>query len=94
VWNRKQRVLRHLVRDRERLAAETAGGSPERPIHLVSAAVVETRALNMQCPQCAGGYAIRDHRAPCSGLRAVDVSCRLCGTARTLWFRLGSTEPN
>jgi predicted Zn finger-like uncharacterized protein len=94
VWNRKQRVLRHLVRDRERLAALTPGGSAERPIELVSAAVVEGRARTMQCPQCDGGYRILDHRAPDSGLRAVDVRCQLCGTPRTLWFRLGSDEPN
>jgi hypothetical protein len=94
VWNRKQRVLRHLVRDRERLAALSAGGSPEHPIELTSAAVVEIRAAAMSCPQCDGAYRVREHRAPSSGLRAVDVSCRLCGTPRTLWFRLTSDEPN
>jgi hypothetical protein len=94
LWNRKQRVLRHLVRDRERLAALEPGGSPEHPIELVSAAVVEIRARALSCPQCEGTYRIHDHRAPSSGLRAVDVSCRLCGTPRTLYFRLTSRDPN
>jgi hypothetical protein len=94
VRSRKQRALRALIRDRERLAELSAGGSPEHPIELTSAAVVEIRASAMTCPQCDGAYRVRDHRAPSSGLRAVDVSCRLCGTPRTLWFRLGSTEPN
>lgn len=94
LWNRRQRVLRHLVRDRERLAALEPGGSAERPIELTSAAVVETRTRALSCPQCEGGYRIREHRAPSSGLRAVDVTCRLCGTPRTLWFRIGSRDPN
>ena len=94
MWNRKQRVLRHLVRDRERLAALTPGGSPEHPIELISAADVETRAAAMTCPQCDGTYRVHDHRAPRSGLRAVDVRCQLCSTRRTLWFRLGSGDPN
>ena len=94
LWNRKQRVLRHLVRDRERLAALEPGGSPEHPIELVSASVVETRTRALSCPQCEGQYRIHDHRAPSAGLRAVDVKCQLCGTPRTLYFRLTSRDPN
>lgn len=91
---RWRRVLRQLVRDRERLAALSPGGSHEHPIRIPSASVVEGRAYGLTCPQCAGTYRVLDHRAPMSGVRAVDVRCRTCGTARTLWFRLGSTEPN
>ena len=91
---RKKRVLRALIRDRERLAALSAGGSHERPISVPSASVVDGRASAMSCPQCDGPYRVHDHRAPRSGLRAVDVTCRLCGTSRTLWFKLGSAEPN
>jgi hypothetical protein len=91
---RKRRVLRQLIRDRERLARLSVGGSEGHPIAVASAAVVEVRVRALTCPQCDGTYRIREHRAPASGLRAVDVTCRLCGTPRTLWFRLGSDEPN
>jgi len=86
--------MRQLVRDRERLAGLSPGGSDAHPIEVASSAVVEGRARTMSCPQCCGAYRLREHRAPRSGLRAVDVVCRLCGTGRTLWFRLGSDEPN
>jgi predicted Zn finger-like uncharacterized protein len=48
----------------------------------------------MTCPQCKASYRMDDHRAPASGLRAVDVTCRQCGVARTLWFRLIESAPN
>ena len=86
--------MRQLVRDRERLATLTQGGSPHRPIPVVSASVVEVRAAMQNCPQCEAGYRLHDHRAPTPGIRAVDVSCRQCGVARTLWFRLNESAPN
>ncbi len=91
---RRKHVMRHLVRDRERLAQLSRGGSREHPIEVDSAAVVEGRARAVPCPQCDGSLRVRDHRAPASGLRAVDVTCERCGTRRTLWFRLGSSEPS
>ena len=91
---RRWRVMRQLVRDRERLAGMTTGGSPSRPIAVASAAVVEVRAAKQRCPQCEADYRIHDHRAPEPGIRAVDVSCRQCGVARTLWFRLNEHAPN
>lgn len=90
----RKHAFRQLIRDRERLAALSPGGSPDHPIALPSAAVVEVRVRGMSCPQCDGRYRLRDHRAPSAGLRAADVICQLCGTPRTLWFRLGSSEPN
>jgi len=86
--------MRQLVRDRERLAAESAGGSQARPIPVASASVVEVRAGALGCPQCEGSYRVHDHRAPASGIRAVEVRCRQCGVARTLWFRLVDGAPN
>ena len=47
---------------------------------------VELRAAALPCPQCAGAFAIKDHRTTGAGIRAVDVRCRQCGVARTLWF--------
>lgn len=89
-----ERATRQLVRDREKLAALSPGGSRERPIAVDSAAVVEVRVRALACPQCEGTYRVADHRAPASGLREVDVRCDRCGTPRTLWFRLVTSEPN
>jgi uncharacterized protein YbaR (Trm112 family) len=91
---RRWRVMRQLVRDRERLAVLSPGGSPVKPIPVVSAAVVEVRANALACPQCEGTYRVHDHRAPATGLRAVDVTCQQCGVPRTLWFRLTDGAPN
>lgn len=90
----RERAARALVRDREQLAALSPGGSRARPIEVDSSAVVEPRIRSLACPQCEGSYRVVDHRAPASGLREVDVRCALCGTPRTLWFRLVSSEPN
>ena len=88
------RAMRRLVRDREKLAALSVGGSEDRPIHVTSAAVVEVRIGHLSCPQCGGEYRIKEHRAPASGLRSVDVTCQICGVPRTLWFRIGSADAN
>ena len=90
----RARAMRRLVRDREKLASLSPGGAEDRPIHVTSAAVVEVRTRHLACPQCGGEYKIKEHRAPASGLRSVDVTCQICGVSRTLWFRIGSAEAN
>jgi hypothetical protein len=89
----RARAVHKLIHGRERLAAMTQGGSPQRPINVKSAAVIEPRARAIACPQCAGECVTEDHRAE-AGLRAVRVRCRQCQVARTLWFTLSSSEPN
>jgi len=91
---KRERAARELVRDREKLAKLVAGGAPEHPLAVPSAAVIETRAHAMPCAQCAGEYRVKDHRAERGGLRAVDVRCQQCGVARTLWFRIVADDPN
>ena len=90
----RERAARQLVRDREKLASLVAGGAPERPIEVVSSAVIEGRVGAMPCAQCEGRYRVVDHRSAGAGVRAVDVRCDRCGVARTLWFRIVSDEPN
>jgi hypothetical protein len=90
----QERAMRALVRDREKLAALSIGGSEQRPIPVASASVVEVRVRNLGCPQCSGQYRVKEHRSPTSGIRKVDVVCQLCGVPRTLWFRLVSVEAN
>ena len=89
-----ERDARKLVRDREKLAALSTGGAREHPIVVTSSAVIEVRVNGSSCPQCNGQYRILDHAAPGAGLRELSVRCQLCGTARTLWFRIASDEPN
>ena len=91
---RDERTARSLVRDREKLAALSPGGSRERPIAVASASVVEVRVRNLACPQCGGQFKVADHRAPESGIREVAVRCQLCGVPRVLWFKLISVEPS
>ena len=90
----RARAMRRLVRDREKLAALSVGGSEERPIHVTSAAVVEVRVRHLTCPQCDGEYKVKEHRSPASGIRSVDVTCQICGVSRTLWFRIVSADAN
>jgi len=94
LFGRKPDHARQLVRDREQLALLSVGGSPERPIHVISASVVEIRARALPCVQCAGEYRVNDHRAPTSGLRQVSVTCTRCCVSRDLWFRLVSCDPS
>lgn len=89
----EERGARKMVRDRERLAELSAGGSPEHPIAVDSVAVIEVRAGAMPCHQCASEVRVGEHRIE-NGLRAVEISCTRCVAKRTLWFRLVIDEPN
>jgi hypothetical protein len=85
----RQRELRKDVEQRERLAAAAPGGSPEHPIPVSSASVVEGRARSEPCPQCRGTLEVEAHDAEQAAgelLRAVRVVCRLCHVRRRLWF--------
>jgi hypothetical protein len=90
----QERAARRLVRDREKLAALSPGGADTHPIEVTSASVVEVRARATPCVQCNGEYKVREHASVRSGLRRVEVTCQLCATRRTLWFRLISDDPN
>jgi hypothetical protein len=87
----QQRQLRKDVQRRERAAGEAPGGSPEHPLAVSSASVIEVRARATPCPQCQGTLDIEGHDAGVEAgelLRAVRVICRLCHARRKLWFRV------
>jgi predicted Zn finger-like uncharacterized protein len=90
----QERAARDLVRDREKLALLSPGGSRERPMEVDSSSVIEPRINALSCPQCVGRYRMLDHRSMGGGIREVDVRCTTCSTKRTLWFRLVSSDPN
>lgn len=84
---------RDHVRQVEKLAAARPGGSRTNPIDVSSPAVIEIRAQNQPCPQCAGHLRLQGpHAAPAPGLRRADVKCDQCSTKRSIWFRLLSND--
>ena len=85
-------VRRELAK--EELAMLSRGGSPDRPIRVESASVIEARTTSLPCAQCGGEYRVLEHTRPTPHLRRVDVACRHCSTPRTLWFTIASYEPN
>ncbi|HEY6077280.1 MAG TPA: hypothetical protein VIW29_00660 [Polyangiaceae bacterium] len=98
-----QRELTKLHAARERLFALEAGGAPERPLIVVSAAVIESQAESTPCPRCSGKLDLVEHvaltlprpdAASPSRLREVRLRCRQCGALRSLWFRINDIGPN
>jgi len=86
--------MRRLVRDREKLAGLSIGGSEDRPMQVTSASVVEVRVRHLSCPQCDASTRSRSTARRPSGIRSVDVTCQICGVSRTLWFRIVSADAN
>lgn len=91
---KRERAARERVRARQELALLETGGSSERPIEVVSSAVIEGRAGSLPCPLCGGAFRVEDHQAESALLRIVSVRCRRCGVPRKLWFRIASRVTN
>jgi len=92
-----ERAADKLARQRERLLELEPGGSPERPIDVESASVVEPRAESLRCPRCDTPLRVDAHLAPSSPgmrLREVQASCPRCGKQRSIWFRLAGPTLN
>ena len=88
---RERERARKNVRVTERLAKQLPGATPEQPIDVASASVVEIQARATPCPQCGGELDLRGERAdstPRGVLREIRAVCRLCHAPRTLWFRV------
>lgn len=85
------RAAAALGADRERLFKLDPGGSPERPIDVDAVSVVEVRAVSVACPRCEGRHRVDEHAAVTvagARLREARLVCTLCGSRRSLWFRL------
>src|SRR5260370_16429103 len=92
----RQRAARQLVRDRQKLALLSPGGTAARPIDVVSTAVIPVRARATPCPLCDGTLRLDDETAETIDgrrLRAAPMTCVSCGIAPVLWFRLSSPLP-
>ena len=80
-----------LASARRRLIALESGGSPQRPIEVASAAVIEARAARIPCPDCSGELRAEEHEALAHEgelLREVTLLCRRCGAALAQYFRI------
>jgi hypothetical protein len=82
-----QRQSAKLGDAREKLAAISEGGSPDRPLEVESASIVEGRALALGCARCEGEVRLDDHAAV-HGLRRVRTRCKACRSAREVWVRV------
>lgn len=92
-----ERNLEKLQSARERLFGLEAGGAPERPLLVASAAIVETHAEGVPCPRCEGKHEVVEHLAVTVRqvrLREARLRCRQCGTNRSLWFRIQGVALN
>ncbi len=86
-----ERSLVRLAQDRVRLAKLSPGGAPDRPITVESSSLVELRASALPCPRCTGEPRVDEHTAHSVDgelLRAARTSCKQCGFARVVWFRI------
>ena len=82
-----------LASDVRRLEALEPGGSPSRPIQLVSASEVETTALARPCAICSAFLRLVAHDAvedaAAGRLRVARLVCPGCRATWERYFRLG-----
>ncbi len=93
----EDRARQKIARDLGKLADLAPGGSPGRAIEITSPSEVEVRARATPCPICAGELRVEEHTAETiSGarLRVAKVVCSVCGTRRSIYFRLAATMLN
>lgn len=82
-----------IAQKREKLARLDPGGSPQRPVEIASASVVELRAEREPCLGCEKPVRCTEHRVE-GGLRVARVVCKECGRERSYYFRLGTPRLN
>jgi uncharacterized protein with PIN domain len=83
--------LEKLAEARRKLIALEPGGTPERPLEVSSAAIVEPRAESFACPDCNGPMRAREHVALGSAIarvRAVTLRCRSCSASLRVYLRI------
>lgn len=87
----REREARKLVALREKLANLEVGGSPQHPLVVASAAVVEAKVAARGCPLCGGRVHIQGHdaiRAESRSIRAVIAKCTTCHAKRTTYVEI------
>ncbi|MEO8875889.1 MAG: hypothetical protein ABI461_09900 [Polyangiaceae bacterium] len=92
-----ERASEKLADAGAKLARLEAGGSPDHPIELESASLVELTATGIPCARCGGPLRVDDHAAEkINGtlMRVVHTHCHRCGSLRVLYMRILSALPN
>lgn len=100
-----ERAHAKLAEARLKLAALEPGGSPERPIEVTSASVVEVHAAGLPCAACGARTRVEEHAVAAAPseregagasrtLRVARVRCSRCGLARDVYFRIGTPLAN
>jgi hypothetical protein len=92
-----ERGAARIASAQEALARLEAGGSPDRPLRVESAAQIEVQARSLHCPVCGDGYRVLEHEAQIVGgvaLRVVTVLSPQCGRRRVLYFSIEPPRPN
>ena len=92
---------------RQKLWFLEAGGTPQRPLEVKSAAVIESRATGVPCPRCGGELRVKDHEAKVLDdrgnettadrgvpLRIVTLACFQCGARQRSFFRVVAPLPS
>ena len=80
-----------------KLARLEPGGSPENPIELESASLVEPHASSLPCARCGGNLRVEEHTAQTidgARLRVARLRCVQCGSPRIVYVHLISPLPN
>lgn len=93
----EERTRGKLARDLERLYKLGPGGSPERPIPVVSPAEVEVQARSTPCPLCEGELKIEEHLAETFAGRRIRMAkgaCAVCRTPRVIYFEIAAARLN
>lgn len=91
------RELAKLVHQRQKLARLEQGGSPQNPLPVISASLVEAQAGSLPCPLCGEKLRVGEHTAETidgARLRVAHVSCTRCGVPRSIYFRIDSAQPS
>lgn len=91
-----------LAQARLELASLEPGGSPDRPIEVSSASVVEPHASSLECAACGGPSRVEEHSAVTvpdkagtpRSLRVARVRCTCCSVVRQIYFKIAAALPN
>lgn len=87
----KKKDFDRLVQDRIRLAKLEEGGSPERPIDVISPSQIDSKAVEAHCLKCDSETRVESHEVEVVDgvpLRAVVAACRRCPGKRKFYFRV------
>lgn len=94
---RARTIARNLEREQHKLLAHKSklaelaeGGSPQRPMGVESASVIEARAASLPCIACEQPCRVVAHEALVdeNRVRRVELVCPRCATRRYVYFRI------